>query len=366
MNTTQQQEKILIIDDSEQDLNVLDTILSRQGYAIYAAISSKLALKAVQNFVPDLIILDIMMPGMDGYELCQNLKSRDALRGVPIIFTSILSETAEKVKAFEMGGVDYICKPLQIEEILARVKTHLTLRRMQQQLSMQNRQLHQEIAERKRTERQLHESLQEKDVLLKEVHHRVKNNLQIISSLLKFQQHQIEDDTIARMFDVCQHRIRTMALVHEQLYKNEPLAKLNGKQYLRSLTTSLFRAYKNPAANISLLLDVEHIELDIDMAIACGLIINELVSNALKYAFPTEQSCSVTGEVHVTLRQARAEKWELLVRDNGAGFPEEIDFRHTQTLGLQLVCMLSKQLKGTLELDREGGTSFTIRFPPEE
>ena len=144
------QPNILIVDDTPQNLSVLQNMLTKHGYRVRPALSGELALKAVRHMLPDLILLDIMMsPGMDGYEVCRQLKADELTRHIPVLFISALGETSDKIRAFEIGGVDYITKPFQVEEVLARVETHLALQRMQTRLQAQNAQLQQYAAELK-------------------------------------------------------------------------------------------------------------------------------------------------------------------------------------------------------------------------
>ncbi len=219
-----------------------------------------------------------------------------------------------------------------------------------------------DISDRKWAEDQIRTSLKEKEVMLKEIHHRVKNNLQVISSLLKLQAGYIKDDRILEVFKESQNRVRAMALVHEKLYQSEDLAKTDFAEYIRSLVTDLFRSYAVSARVINLHLDVEEVRLSIDTAIPCGLIINELVSNSLKYAFPGNQS----GEIRISLRADQPDHYHLTVADNGTSFPAGLDFRRTKSLGLQLVCNLTKQLQGTIDLTFEPGATFKITFSDQK
>ena len=214
-----------------------------------------------------------------------------------------------------------------------------------------------DITERKRAEEQIQASLKEKEMLLKEIRHRVKNNLQIIASLLDLQSESLTDPQDLQIFQESQHRIRSMALIHEHLYQSEDLAQIDFAQYIQELVYSLFSSYAAGVSGITLKLDVDAILLDIDTAIPCGLILNELVSNSLKHAFPDGRR----GEICIGLRLDH-ERQTLLVRDNGVGLPENLNFQNTESLGLQLVCTLTDQLKGTITLDRSGGTTFKIAF----
>jgi two-component sensor histidine kinase len=215
-----------------------------------------------------------------------------------------------------------------------------------------------EIYERTQAEIRVREALQEKEVLLKEVHHRVKNNLQVISSLLSLQSSQIKDPETVQIFRDSQNRVRSMALIHEKLYQSHDLAQIEFKGYIQSLTSFLVRSFAAESRGVTFRLDVDAIELGIDQAIPCGLIINELVSNSLKYAFPDSQK----GEVYIQFKIDKGQRLHLNVGDNGVGFPENVDFQNTASLGLQLVNSLVSQLEGSIKLVRSSGTEFRIDF----
>ena len=201
-------------------------------------------------------------------------------------------------------------------------------------------------------------ALEEKDVLLSEIHHRVKNNLEIVSSLLDLQAADFVDEPALRVLRSSQNRIRSMALIHEKLYQSEALARIDFGDYIRTLVADLYNLYGVSPDDIELKIDVDQILLGIDSSIPSGLIINELVSNSLKHAFPADRH----GEISIAFRPDDDSQYMLTVGDNGVGFPEGLDFRNTKSLGLRLVNALTAQLKGTIEMDRSGGTAFKITF----
>ncbi len=215
-------------------------------------------------------------------------------------------------------------------------------------------------AMREQAKAALKAALHEKEILLREVHHRVKNNLQIVSSLLSLQASYIQDAHIHEMFLESQSRVQSMTLIHEALFQSEDMGHIDFGEYVRALTRQLFQSYGIQAERITLQICAEAISLHINKAIPCGLILNELVSNALKHAFPAGRS----GHLAIQLRANAGQRVSLIVRDNGIGIPAGLDFRSTESLGMQLVCMLADQLEGTLVLDREGGTTFTLTFAP--
>ncbi|MCJ7643714.1 MAG: PAS domain S-box protein [Candidatus Aminicenantes bacterium] len=217
-----------------------------------------------------------------------------------------------------------------------------------------------DITERKKAEEQNKEALREKDVLLREIHHRVKNNMQIISSLLSLQAQSLPDPEVKAIFRESQDRIRTMALVHEKLYQTNDLSRIDFAEYIRSLAAYLFRTYQDEAGRVQLKTDMDKTFLDINTSIPCGLIVNELVSNALKHAFPDGKK----GEITIELRESEGGTLRLTVRDNGIGFPEGVDLRATDTLGLQIVGLLVDQIDGKIDVKRDRGAAFTVTFKP--
>ena len=214
-----------------------------------------------------------------------------------------------------------------------------------------------DITERRKAEELVKDSLKEKELLLKEIHHRVKNNLMVISSLLNMQSRQIKDQKVVSLLKDSQSRARSMAIIHEKLYGSNNLKKINFGDYIRDFTGELFKTYST-RPGLKLKMEVEDLMLDINTSIPLGLIVNELVSNSLKYAF-TDDEGTVTVKFH-----REDDLYTLTVEDNGMGMPD--NFQEKESLGLNLVKSLTKQLDGELELDREHGTCFQIRFREAE
>jgi len=215
-----------------------------------------------------------------------------------------------------------------------------------------------DITDRKRDEDGIKASLAEKEVLLKEIHHRVKNNLQVISSLLKLQSRYIQDSRVSEMLKDSQNRVRSMALVHEQLYQSKDLLNIDFAEYIQNLAHNLFQAYEIPAEGVKLQTNIAPCSLNIDTAVPCGLIINELVTNSLKYAFTGQ----VQGKIKIDFTLDENRVCVLAVSDSGMGFPQDLDYRNARTLGLRLVGSLVKQIRGKIELLETAGTTFQITF----
>ncbi|HWW60569.1 MAG TPA: histidine kinase dimerization/phosphoacceptor domain -containing protein, partial [Thermoanaerobaculia bacterium] len=218
-----------------------------------------------------------------------------------------------------------------------------------------------DITDRRRAEEQIQASLREKEALLREIHHRVKNNLQVTSSLLRLQAGAIGDSQAREVFIETQNRIRSMALVHEKLYQSTNLSGIDFAEYTRTLGDLLFKSFGVDPSRIALSVEGGGVLLSIDIAVPCGLIVNELLSNALKHAFPNQRK----GIIRVTVAGDDDARRHFVVHDDGVGLPPELDVTATSTLGLQLVRGLIQQIDGKLDIERTDGTTFRIALPAE-
>jgi two-component sensor histidine kinase len=214
-----------------------------------------------------------------------------------------------------------------------------------------------DVTERKQMEEQLRTSLAEKEMLIREVHHRVKNSMQVISSLLRLQLRQTEDPEARGFLQDTENRVAAMAMVHQQLYDSRNLARIDFGPHVRKLVSHLFGLHGAASKAITFQADAQDISLGIDLAVPCSLIVNELVSNALKHAFPDGRE----GTIRVSLRR-NGGRCKLVVADDGVGFPPGVDFRRAKTMGLRVVAALAGQLQGSIHLDEGGGSAFTIDF----
>jgi two-component sensor histidine kinase len=357
---------IMVVDDNPANLKLLEDMLLQQGYEAHSFLLSSMALAAAIKHPPSLFLLDINMPEINGYDLCRRLKSIRELAGIPVIFLSALSGIDDKIQAFRSGAVDYISKPFQFEEVHARVETHLKLHDLQRALQRQNEQLETAVTARtielSTANEQLRCALAVNTTLLQEVHHRVNNNLQIICSILSMQLGTCPDGhPFSKRLKDTHSRVMAMAMVHAQIHRSETLAELNFGGYIEVLSDQMLGSYCDDPSRIRLELSVERIRLDLDHAIPCALILNELLSNSLKHAFTGGR----TGVIRISLRKSESGFMALVVADNGVGLPPDFRLENSKSVGLNVVNILNHQLRGELLVTGEGGAKFTliIRLP---
>lgn len=389
---------ILIVDDNSCNLDLVCRILNKASFKTFTAIDGMDAMEQVKSNPPELILLDGMMPNLDGFETCRLLKQDPNTCNIPIIFMTALTETERKVRAFKLGASDYITKPFQKAELLERVKYQMELIKLRQVLENQNHQLQREIdqkheaelsllvinerlgstnqaltaeienrkaiekklqseiLERKQAETRAKQSLKEKELLLKEVHHRVKNNLFIVSHLLESQADYTDSPQVIKILNDSQNRIMSMALVHEQLHSSTGLCQIDFQQYLTNLSDYLIDSCLTNA--ITFKANIQKIYLNIETAHPCGLIVNELISNAVEHAFVGKER----GNIILDFRQLDEQRFALVIKDDGVGFPLTKDFFKSDSLGLELISTLVEQLEGTIEMKSDRGTEIKIIF----
>lgn len=480
--------KILAIDDQQDNLIVLKTILYDliPDVSVITAATGQEGIEAAESESPDVILLDVLMPGMDGFEVCRRLKSKENCLHIPIILiTAIHKDIASRVKGLDLGADAFLSKPIDETQLVAQVKVMLRIKNAEDVLRRQRDELqeavqetknelqlskariqllldetdegiwswdvksgevlfndnwikilgyepdertfdmdwwqncihpdnrvafentlkayqageekyseleyqicnkaghwiwvwvrgvcidyddqgnplkvlgtHREITEHKQAEEKIKASLKEKEILLQEIHHRVKNNMQVIASLLKLQSYYTDDDQIKEVLRDSQTRVFAMAAVHETLYGSENLSEISFKSYLYKISDGLFQTYFADSRRIKTNIVSDDIKLEIEIASPLGLIITELISNSLKYAFPGDRN----GEITISLKKYET-KFELIVKDNGVGLPDYLDWGKINSLGLNLIHSLVKeQLGGSIDFDNNNGTTFVIKF----
>ncbi|MCP4398786.1 MAG: response regulator [bacterium] len=379
MEKEHQQETILVVDDTPATIEIVKMALEEEGYKVLVATNGEKALKRAALTTPALILLDIMMPDMDGHAVCLRLKADEATAGIPVIFMSALTNTFDKVKGFTVGAVDYVVKPVEPEELLARVRTHLTISRLQrvleyanahleervlariEDLRQANARLQEEISERTQAEARLQRALGNKTILIQELYHRTKNTMAVIQSMLLLQAAKSPDNAgVQQLVRDTDNRIQAIALVHEKLYQSQDLSRIDIQEYISELAPLIGQSCGISSQNISLSLDVEPVAVLLDTALPCGLVLTELLSNALKYAFPGEHE----GEITISLFRNDSGDLELVFADNGVGVPPEFDFNAQTTFGLTTItALVEHQMQGTIAFENAQGVRCAITFP---
>ncbi|WP_243359131.1 sensor histidine kinase [Fundidesulfovibrio terrae] len=360
--------RILCVDDEPALRLTVQAFLQDMGHSVATAQDGMQGLELIQAETFDAVLLDLAMPGMSGLAV---LERAAALKpNLPVVVVSGTGNIHDVIAALRLGAWDFLTKPIEdmailvysLEKVIERAslirENQLHRERLEVLVRKRTQKLRKEIAERRSVEKALRISLAEKEVLLKEVHHRVKNNLQIVSSLLSLQSLKY-DESLAAAFLDSQARVRAMALVHEKLYRSGDLSRIDFPDYLRQLSTFLLQAYRPKDKSVTSDIECRDLCLPVDFAIPCGLIVNELFTNSLKHAFTGRTS----GVIRLRASQEGSEA-RLVVEDNGVGFPPDISVDAADSLGLQLVTNLTHQLRGTMDVVSDAsGSRFTLRFP---
>jgi two-component sensor histidine kinase len=340
---------VLFVDDNETIRQLYRRILEKHVNNLYIAKDGYHGLELYQKHKPDLVITDMVMPVMNGLEMVKEIKK--IAPDAKFVVMSAYSEKDSFVESIHLGIDGYLMKPVEAKKLLSLIDEFAGITLMKWELERKEK-------KRREAEEYLRKSLEEKDVLLREVHHRVKNNMQIISSILRMQSRNIEDPKLKDILQESQNRIHTMALIHENLYSHESLANIKFSNYIKSLAGNIARTYARQPANIKFDYQMDDAYLPIDTAIRCGLIINELISNSFKYAFNGNSN----GMIGINFAELADSEYQLIVSDNGIGIPANIDITKTKSLGMKILHKLVQQIDGTLQSDFSNGTKFTITF----
>ena len=340
---------ILFVDDNPTIRQLYRRILEKHVNNLYIAENGHHGLELYQKHKPDLVITDMVMPVMNGLEMVKEIKKLEP--DAKFVVMSAYSEKDSFVESIHLGVDGYLMKPVEAKKLLSLIDEFAGITLMKWELERKEK-------KRKEAEEYLKRSLAEKDVLLREVHHRVKNNMQIISSILRMQSRNIDDPKLQDVLQESQNRIRSMALIHENLYNHKSLANIKFSTYIKSLSGNIARTYANKNATIQFDYQIDDAYLPMDIAIPCGLIINELISNSFKYAF----RCRKEGVISIHFNALEGKEFELIVGDDGVGIPSDIDITKTKSLGMKILHKLVMQIDGDLQYDFNNGTKFRITF----
>jgi len=340
---------VLFVDDNETIRQLYRRILEKHVNNLYIAENGFHGLELYQKHKPDLVITDMVMPVMNGLEMVKEIKK--VAPEAKFVVMSAYSEKDSFVEAIHMGIDGYLMKPVEAKKLLSLIDEFAGITLMKWELERKEK-------KRQEAEDYLKKSLEEKDVLLREVHHRVKNNMQIISSILSMQSRNIDDPRLKDILQESQNRIRSMALIHENLYNHKSLANIMFSTYVKSLCGNIARTYANQQASVQFDYQIEDAYLPMDIAIPCGLIINELISNSFKYAFVNNSK----GVISIHFKNIQNGDYMLTIADDGIGIPDEVNILKTKSLGMKILHKLVQQIEGDLQNDFSDGTKFTITF----
>jgi two-component sensor histidine kinase len=342
--------KVVMVDDSHGDRRLCRTLLEEAlgtRLEFWEADAAQSGLETCRATAPDCILLEYRLPDMTGLEFLAELRSTEAA-DAPVSAVVILTGLADgqlAINAMRAGAQDYLPKDrITSESLLSAVEQAIEKARL--------------IRALKEERDRLAQSLEEKEILLNEVHHRVKNNLQVIASLLRLQADASHEPAVIEALRESQNRVESMALIHEQLYGNHDLRVVDMAKHAGLLLTNLLQSYGVDSDRISGHVEIEPLPMGVARAIPAGLILTEFISNAIKHAFPGGR----TGSIRVQGERSEG-RITLAVRDDGVGIPEYVEPNRPGSLGLEIVSILSRQLKGTFGLERSGGATFRISFP---
>jgi two-component sensor histidine kinase len=334
--------KILHLEDNDDDAQLICDALRHEAVAcrVTRVETRKAFLDAMDHGDWDIILSDYSLPSFDGLSALK--LAAEKRPQLPFIFVTGSLGDEVAIETLKSGATDFILK-----HRLDRLPQAVTRARRESESAQAQ----------KEAERQLTDSLREKVLLLQEVHHRVNNNLQIVCSLLQMQSSAVDDPLLASALGESQKRVQSMAMIHAMLYASTSLRDIDFAEYTRALAAELSNAYRPDPARVRLVFELESIRLEIDRAIPCGLILNELLSNAFKYAFPDNRQ----GEIRVSLR-LREDCVRLAVEDTGIGLREGFSANELKSLGLSIAGLLARQLGGSLKITSSLGARFVLKF----
>lgn len=419
--------EILIVEDSPTQAMKLGNILEEHGFEANVTTNGEEALNYMNDHLPLMVISDVVMPEMGGYQLCQKIKSDEKLKSVPVILLTTLSDPEYVFKGLEAGAHNFILKPYDEQYLISQInyikknleanktssdsgeeiyfgdqkyaissskkqilnfltstyeiaiqknreseKAKKDLRDLNSRLEEMvkkrtkkllalNKAYQDEIDQRKKAEAQMKDLLRKKEILLGEIHHRVKNNLAITSALMKLEVMDINDPQIAEILKKSEMRIKAMALIHEKLYESSDFSRVSFQDYIEDLLSSISGIYEDPDHPVRVDIDIEDVSLNINQGMPCALILNELITNAYKHAFEEVENPAI--RIRLVKQKNRI---HLKVSDNGVGIPEETNPLNSSSFGFKMIQTLSRQLKAEYSFENDNGTKFTIKFKQKD
>jgi two-component sensor histidine kinase len=346
--------RVLQVEDSPGDAALIERTLTKSGYAVYfeRVINAHEMQAALAKQTWDLIIADYRLPEFGAPSALSLLQ--ESGQDIPFIVVSGAMGEDLAVAMMKAGAQDYLLKDdlarlaPAVEREMRDARTRRRREQAERALSESEQQLERQTA-----------LLHQRETLLREIHHRVKNNMQVMSSLLSLQSRVTSDPATSRMLEDNQNRIQSMALLHEILYQSEDLAVVDFSKYVRRMVEYLFRSYGVDSRQIRLHTELDPVGLELDDALPCALLISEVISNSLKHGFPEGRG----GEVSILLRSQSGTAVSLVLSDNGVGLPADLDWTTSRSLGLRLVRALAEQLHGSLDVrSQAGGTKVKLVF----
>lgn len=355
--------RVLQVEDSPSDASLTERSLTKAGYTVYSerVVNAAEMLAALAKQPWDMIIADYRLPEFDAPSALALL--HDSGRDIPFIVVSGGLGEELAVAMMRAGAQDYLLKG-NLARLAPAVEREIrdaqTRRQREEAERALNKSEERFTAQDAALQRQT-ELLQQRETMLREIHHRVKNNMQVMSSLLNLQSRVASNPEISRMLEQSQNRIQSMALLHELLYQSDDLAVVDFSKYIRRMVEHLFRSYGVDTRKIRLHTELDAVGLELDNALPCGLLISEVISNCLKHGFPDGRE----GEVRILLRRQSATAVVLVLTDNGVGLPGDLDWTTTRSLGLRLVRALAQQLQAGLEIRSQGGAEVRLAFTPK-
>lgn len=379
--------KILIVEDKQEARYLLEILLKNKGYNTVIAENGKVALQKLETEKIDLIISDILMPEMDGFKFCQTLKKDADKKTIPFVFyTATYVDKKDEKFALGLGADLFLRKPMEPEKLLAEVDnlcdklkagkylpSELSLKReadiyklynerLVQKLEHKIDRLQEEIERREKVELELKKMVAEKEILLRELYHRTRNNMQVISSMLKLYSSKVLDKKWMKVVKDINSKIKSIALVHRKLYESNDLSHLDLKEYFTDLTYYIQNRFCSQEKNINITYDVAGISVLLDTAIPLGFVLNELMINAIEHAFPNRQE----GEIHIKVEQNEDNYILFTVADNGIGLPENFELQADDNLGLKIAAsIITHQMNGEISFRVDNGTIWEIKIKDE-